>query len=88
MNWENNLIELFDDPLLANIYPLPPRITSDDRLSQSFLKIIDWMVENGREPNENPEDFKERILFRRLENIRSDEEKRLYLKPLDSYNLL
>ena len=88
MNWEERLIELFDDPLLANVYPLPPLITSDDRLSESFLEIIEWVEESSKEPLNNPDDFNERILYRRLKNIRSDNEKRLYLKPLDSYNLL
>lgn len=88
MNWEERLIELFDDPLLANVYPLPPQVTSDDRLSESFLEIIEWIAKSGKEPLDNPEDFKERILYRRLRNIRSDVEKRNYLKPLDKYNLL
>lgn len=88
MNWEERLIELFDDPLLANVYPLPPQITSDDRLSESFLKIIEWVEVNGKEPLEDSEEFNGRRLYRRLRNIRSDDEKRNYLKPLDKYNLL
>lgn len=27
MDWEKELIALFDDPLLADVRPLPPRIT-------------------------------------------------------------
>lgn len=88
MNWDDILKDLFDDPLLANVYPLPPSITSDDRLSESFFKIIEWVEESGEEPFDNPEDFNERILYRRLKNIRSDDEKRIYLKPLDRCNLL
>ena len=88
MNWEERLIELFDDPLLANVYPLPQQITSDDRLSESFLEIIEWVEKTGKEPLGNPDDFNERILYRRLKNIRNDDEKRIYLKPLDKYNLL
>ena len=88
MNWENELINLFEDPLLADVRPLPPRVTSDDRLSESFLEIVAWMDDSGREPLDSSEDFNERILFRRLKNLRSDEEKRLYLKHLDIYNLL
>lgn len=88
MNWENELIDLFDDQLLADVRPLPPLVTSDDRLSESFLEISAWIVDNGREPLDNSEDFNERILFRRLKNLRADDEKRLYLKHLDINNLL
>lgn len=88
MNWEKRLIKLFDDPLLDNVYPLQPPITSYDLLSDSFLKIIEWIEENEREPFDNPDDFKERRVYRRLKNIRCDDEKRIYLKPLDKYNLL
>ena len=88
MNWEIELINLFEDPLLADVRPLPPLVTSDDRLSESFIEIVDWIAESGREPLNESEDFNERSLFRRLDNLRSDYEKRLYLKPLDSYDLL
>lgn len=88
MNWEKELIELFDDPLLADVRPLPPRATADDRLTASFLEINSWMVENGRVPLENSDDFRERMLYRRLKSLREDEEKCLYLKELDENNLL
>lgn len=88
MNWENELINLFEDPLLADVRPLPPRVTSDDLLSESFIEIINWIEENGREPLNESEDFNERSLFRRLKNLRSDDEKRLYLMPLDRLGLL
>ena len=88
MNWENNLIELFNDPLLDNVYPLPPRLTPNDHLSTSFLEILDWVEENGREPFNNAKDFKERSLMSRLHGIRNNDEKRIYLKPLDRCNLL
>jgi len=88
MNWEEELIALFDDPLLADVRPLPPRITSDDRLTASFLEITAWVAENGRELMDDSGDFKERILYRRLKSIREDEEKRSYLQHLDSQNLL
>ena len=88
MNWEIELINLFEDQLLADVRPLPPLVTSDDRLSESFLEIIAWVNGSGREPLDSSEDFNERILFRRLKNLRADDEKRLYLKHLDNYNLL
>lgn len=88
MNWEKELIELFDDSLLADVRPLPPRVTGDDRLKASFVEINDWIADNGREPCENSDNFKEKILFRRLKSLREDEEKCNYLKELDVNNLL
>ncbi|HKM45883.1 MAG TPA: hypothetical protein VJY12_10560 [Dysgonamonadaceae bacterium] len=88
MNWENELINLFEDPLLADVRPLAPLVTSDDRLSESFLELTTWVEDKGREPLDNSEEFNERILFRRLKNLRADDEKRLYLMPLDRLGLL
>lgn len=48
MDWEKELISLFDDPLLADVRPLPPPITADDHLSNSFLEIVSWVTENRR----------------------------------------
>jgi hypothetical protein len=88
MNWEKELIELFNDPLLSDVYPLPPKITSDDRLVESFIQINQWVEVEKRMPTENNDNFNERILFRRLKNLRNDEEKKCYLKDFDIYSLL
>lgn len=88
MNWKDELVSLFDDPLLAEIRPLPPKATSDDRLVQSFLEINTWIAVNHREPNIHNDDFKEKILYRRLKNLRADPDKRKYLKEFDEFSLL
>ncbi|MDO5663998.1 MAG: hypothetical protein Q4G63_01920 [Bacteroidia bacterium] len=88
MDWEKELLALFDDPLLADVRPLPPKITQDDRLTQSFLEIMDWIGVNNREPSEDGKDFKEKSLYRRLQNIRTDVDKTAYLKEFDHLNLL
>ncbi|HBL33125.1 MAG TPA: hypothetical protein DDZ96_04810 [Porphyromonadaceae bacterium] len=88
MNWEKELITLFDDPLLENVRPLPPKITSDDRLVESFLEITQWVELSGTEPTDNSEDFKERILYRRLRSIRNDKDKKAYLMSFDTLHLL
>lgn len=88
MNWEKELVNLFDDPLLADVRPLPPRINADDRLVASFQEINAWIAENGSVPASNSDDFQERKLYRRLQSLREDEEKCLYLKNWDSSNLL
>lgn len=88
MNWEQELISLFDDGLLVDVRPLVPKITADDRLTQSFLEINQWIEFNKREPLEDCEDFKEKILYRRLKNLREDISKSAYLKDYDQFNLL
>lgn len=88
MNREKELIALFDDPLLADIRPLSPRVTGDDRLKASFMEINEWIADNGREPCESSDSFKEKMLFRRLKSLRDDEEKCSYLKDFDINNLL
>lgn len=88
MNWEKELITLFDDPLLSDVRPLPPKITADDRLTQSFLEIKHWVELNKREPSEEATDIKEKLLYRRLQNLRTDKGKKSYLKEYDQYYLL
>jgi hypothetical protein len=88
MSWTEDLIELFNDPILADVRPFTPRITSDDRLVESFLEICDWVLANGSEPKEEGADFNERKLHKRLLSIRSDEEKAAFLIEYDTANLL
>lgn len=88
MDWKNRLIALFDDPLLADVRPLAPRITADDRLAKSFLEICDWIEERRMEPRENSDDIYERRLYRRLKGFRENEEKRNYLKSIDRLMIL
>jgi hypothetical protein len=88
MSWSEDLIELFNDPILSDVRPFAQRITSDDRLVESFLEIRDWVLANGCEPKEEGADFSERKLYRRLLSIRSDEERSAFLKDFDNLNLL
>lgn len=88
MSWAEDLIELFNDPILSDVRPFAPRITSDDRLVESFLEIRDWVSKTGVEPKEEGSDFNERKLYRRLISIRSDEEKSAFLKDYDTVHLL
>ena len=88
MSWTEDLIELFNDPILAEIRPYAPRITGDDRLVESFLEICEWVSANGIEPKEEGSDFNERKLYKRLLSIRTDEEKTSFLKTYDTAQLL
>jgi hypothetical protein len=88
MSWTEDLIELFNDPILAEVRPFPIRITNDDRLVESYLEVCEWVLAKGFEPKEEGSDFTERKLFRRLLSIRMDEERSAFLKEYDTANLL
>lgn len=88
MDWNKELLSLFDDPLLERVRPLPPAVTADDRLAESFEEINIWYKEYGAVPNKYSNNFKEKLLYRRLKSLRDDEAKRLYLKDHDIYNIL
>lgn len=88
MSWSEDLLELFNDPILAEVKPFTERVTSDDRLVESFEEICNWVLSNGFEPREEGTDFSERRLYRRLLSIRTDEERSAFLKTYDTANLL
>lgn len=88
MSWSEDLIELFNDPILSDVRPFAKKITSDDLLVEHFLEICEWVLVNGCEPKEEGADFSERKLYRRLLSIRSDEDKSAFLKDFDTANLL
>ena len=62
--------------------------TADDRLIESFEEINTFYKENGFELGDNPNNFKEEILYRRLLNLRNNPEKRIILNKYDKFNLL
>ena len=88
MSWSEDLLEIFNSPILAEVKPFAERVTSDDRLVESFVEVCDWVLASGREPKEEGADFNERKLFRRLLSIRSDDEKVAFLKAHDIANIL
>jgi len=88
MSWSEDLLELFNDPILAEVKPFTERVTSDDRLVESFEEICNWVLSNGFEPREEGTDFSERKLYRRLLSIRTDEERSAFLKTYDTANIL
>ncbi len=53
MEWPKELLEIFDDPLLADVRPKPQTPTLNDRLVQKLLEVNKWVAEHGREPQIN-----------------------------------
>lgn len=62
--------------------------TSSDRLESSFLEIVDFYSEYGKEPSAKTTNMAERKLGVRLRGIRADDEKVDMLKNLDTHGLL
>jgi hypothetical protein len=84
MEWPEDLLELFEDPMLADVKPAAPRLTANDRLVQSLHEVSEWVRSNGRLPNQQG-DFNEKRLFRTLQALRKNAEE---LKPYDHLNIL
>lgn len=85
--WDSMLLEVMKDPIFANIKPVQPRPTSNDRLIKSFNEITDFVEQNGRLPDKDGI-FVEKSLLKRLEGIIADEAKREKCRPYDTLNLL
>jgi hypothetical protein len=84
------LIELFEseDGKLFIPKEKPKAPSADDRLAESFQKIIDFVLENDREPEIESSDINEAMLAKRLESIKNNPEKAEALNGLDSLGLL
>jgi len=84
------LIKLFESEAGSLFVPqekaIPP--TMEDRLAESFMKIIAFVEENDRQPNIESLDITEAMLAKRLEAIKYDPKKSEALIPLDTLGLL
>lgn len=83
------LDDIFDDAgfedLVAGIKPA--RIERLDPDIEKFLEIVDWVRENGREPQKST-NLKERSLFSRLKGMREQADRRAKLQAYDDLGLL
>ena len=79
-----------NDPLgLLNVKLKTSNVkTADERLSNSFEEINDFIAKNEREPAPNPTNPTEYQLYSRLKNLREDEGKMIALEPQDTYGIL
>lgn len=85
----DNLQAIFDtDDDLLNAPEKPKKITATDRLERSFIEILDFVREHGREPSSTTREIAERKLGARLDGIRANPEKVDLLRDLDDLDLL
>lgn len=85
MDYPKELLEIFDDPLLDDVRPLPKRITSDERVVTKFQEITDWVKENNRLPSSSGS-LKEKLLAKSLETLKNEFAEAL--KQYDELNIL
>jgi hypothetical protein len=88
MEWSDDLLKIFDDPMFDDVHPKAKPISPDDRLAMKLEEINKWIDANGREPSSNG-DLKEKLLCRSLLRLRKgkDSEKE-NLKQYDRLKLL
>ena len=55
MEWPKDLIELFDDPLLADVRPKVTALTFSDRKDKQVAELEAWIAAHGREPQRRPD---------------------------------
>ena len=85
--WFDKLLELFKDPLLANVHPPVPKPTANERSAQKLEEINRWIEEHGREPRRTEGDLNEKRLGTALAALRRSEERNALL-VFDRLNLL
>ncbi len=86
MEWPQELLDLFDDPLLDDVRPKTASITPDDRRIKTLFEITEWVeAHEGRTP-QSTGDLKEKMLARSLAALQRDANEGL--KTYDSLHLL
>lgn len=85
----DSLQAIFDtEDVLLHTPEKPRKITSTDRLERSFMEIVEFVREHGREASATTREIAERKLGARLEGIRINPEKVELLRDLDELGLL
>ncbi len=78
-----------DDQGLLKVKPKrTPQSTEEERLLDGFQTIVRFVETNGAAPAEKAVELSERLLFAKLNAIRSNPQQREKLLPFDEYNLL
>lgn len=71
MEWPKKLLELFDDPLLADVHPKAQAPTADERMIAKLQEVTEWVETNGHEPQAVGGSLKEKLLAASLRALRT-----------------
>ena len=89
MEWPKDLLQIFADPLFANVHPRAPRPTEDEVVRVGFQELCQWSsVHGGAVPKMDKRNRSEWLLARRLQGIIEDDRRRELLRANDEYGLL
>lgn len=85
----NKLEDIFNDDFFIERSKEKSKLVekAQDPVIQSFLEIVEFYRENGREPDQK-KNIKERKLFNKLKGIRAKKDAYIKVKHLDEFNLL
>lgn len=86
MDWPDELLDLFDDPLLADVKPKQKTLTVNDRMVRLLKELTDWSKANGGRVPAIGDDFEETLLAHKLEALRKKANEDLL--EYDTMNLL
>lgn len=70
MEWPQELLDLFEDPILAGVKPAPAPITADDRTQKKIQQVKDWIATNGREPQFGSKKITEKLMSVALQTLK------------------
>ena len=89
MDWPEDLLQIFADPLFVNVHPRATRPTEDEIVRTGFKELCRWSaLHSGRAPKMDKRNRAEWMLARRLQGIVEDDRRREMLRADDEYGLL
>ena len=89
MDWPEDLLQIFADPLFANVHPRAPKATEDDVVRIGFKELCQWSALHcGLAPKMDKRNRAEWLLARRLQGIIDDDRRREMLRADDTYRRL
>ena len=68
MEWPNELLEVFQDPLLDDVRSKVSAPNTSDRIAKAQSELDAWIKQHGREPRRDG-DLKEKMMWARLIGI-------------------
>lgn len=71
MEWSKELLEIFEDPLFDDVKVPAAPVTADDRMQKKIDDLREWIEQNGREPQRDSKNIKEKQMSVRLETLKN-----------------
>lgn len=71
MEWSKELLEIFEDPLFDDVKVPAAPVTADDRMQKKIDDLREWIEQNGREPQRDSKNIKEKVMSVSLETLKN-----------------